>query len=171
MTMDAALAEAKKLPPDQFDKAVAIIATCTKLTNPVSQAVFMGFLTPTQGMAARRYAQVVSRFERYHIANASRSARAQDVDKARGGEDDEIQRHLQNGTINEYEREARKAKRDYAKAQAVLDRYINIVGRNDAKNVLDDFCLSDIWPPQQYQQNLAAVLQALAQAFGVKERR
>jgi hypothetical protein len=171
-TLDAAMAEAKKLPPDKIDKAVEIIASCSKLTSPVSQAVFMGHLTVTQGMAARRYAQIVGAFERYHVLNATRSARAQDIDKARGGEDHEIERHLNRGTINDYEREAKKAKREYERAHKILDRFRHVdTGRNEAKNILDDFCLSDIWPPQQYQQNVAAVLQAIANEFGIKEKR
>lgn len=171
-TIDEAMAEAKKLPPHQIDKAIAIMAAGAKLTSPISRAVFMGHLTVTQGMAARRYADIVRKFERYHIDRASRSPRAQDVDRGRGGADDEIERHMQAGTINDYEREAQKARKQYERAMKVLDRYcIPDTGRNEAKNVLDDFCLSDVTPPQQYQQNVAAVLQALALAFGIKETR
>ena len=171
-TIDEAMAEAKRLPPDQLDKAIAVMAAGAKLTSPISRAVFLGHLTVTQGMAARRYADVVSKFEHFFVDKAQRSARAQNFQPVRGGEDETIQRHLVNGTINDYEREARKARRQYERAMTVLDRYASsVTGRNEAKNILDDFCLSDIWPPQQYQQNLAAVLQALAQAFGVKESR
>jgi hypothetical protein len=171
-TIDEALLEAKKLPPDQIDKAVAIMAACTKLTSPVSRLVFMGHLTVTQGMAARRYAGIVSRFERYHIDGATRSARAQDIDASRGGEDHEIERHLNNGTIDDYERRARRAKKEYEKAITVLNRYRDAeTGRNAAKNLLDDLCLSDIEPPAHYRQNIGAVLQAIANAFGVKEKR
>jgi hypothetical protein len=171
-TIDVALMEARKLPPDQIDKAVAVMATCSKLSSPVSRAVFLGHLTPTQGMAARRYAAVVRKFERYHVDAAQRSPRAQNYQPVRAGADQEIQRHLTNGTIDDYEREARKAKREYEKAMKVLDRYADgITGRNTAKNIIDDFCLSDQHPPQQYQHNVAAVLEALASAFGVKEKR
>jgi hypothetical protein len=171
-TIDEALLEAKLLPPDQIDKAVAIMAACTKLTSPVSRLVFMGHLTVTQGMAARRYAGIIAKFERYHVDGATRSARAQDIDRGRGGEDHEIERHLNNGTIDDYERRARRAKREYEKALTVLNRYRHeISGRNEAKNILDDLCLSDIEPPAQYRENVAAVLQGLASAFGVREKR
>lgn len=171
-TLDAALAEAKKLPPDQIDKAVAMMATCTKLSSPVSRAVFLGHLTPSQGMAARRYAGIVRQFERYHVVAALRTARAQNYQPVRKGEDQEIQRHIVRGTLPDYEREAKKAKKEYEKAMKVLARYADgTTGRNVAKNVIDDFCLSDLHPPQQYQQNVAAVLQAIADAFGVREKR
>jgi ornithine carbamoyltransferase len=54
----------------------------------------------------------------------------------------------------------------------VLSRYADgVSGRNVAKDVLDELCLSDREPATQYRQNIAAVLQAIADAFGIKERR
>ena len=161
-----------RVPPDQIDAAVKLMAANQKLAAPITRLVFFKHLTVTQGIAARRYAQVVGAFERYHVVNATRSARAQDIDKPRVGDDQEIQRHINRGTLHEYEREAKKARKEYDKAQKVLARYADaITGRNVAKNVLDDLCLSDIEPPSQYRQNIAAVLQALADAFQLKERR
>lgn len=170
-TISEAINEAKRLPPDKIDQAVALMAACAKLTAPVSRLVYFKHLTTKQGMAARRYASIVSHFERYHVANATRSARAQDIDRQRAGEDQEIQRRIQNDTIREYERDARKARKEYDKAQKVLARYSDsVTGRNEAKNVLDDLCLSDIEPPAQYRQNIAAVLEALANEFGIEVR-
>jgi hypothetical protein len=171
-TFDDAMRELVRVPPDQLDAAVALMAANQRIAAPVTRLVYFKHLTVTQGIAARRYASIVRTFERYHVAVATRSARAQDIDKPRAGDDQEIQRHIVRGTIDDYEREARKARKEYGKAQKVLDRYRHeITGRNEAKNVLDDLCLSDIEPPTQYRQNIAAVLQALADAFGVKERR
>ncbi len=171
-SFDEALRELAKVPPDKIDAAVALMAGNQRLAAPITRLVFFKHLTTAQGMAARRYASIVRNFERYHIANATRSARAQDIDKPRAGEDQEIQRHLNRGTIDDYEREAKKARKEYDRAQKVLDRYRHsITGRNEAKNVLDDLCLSDIEPASQYRANIAAVLQALASEFGVKERR
>ena len=171
-SFDQALKELGRVPPDKIDAAVALMAANQRLAAPVTRLVYFKHLTVTQGMAARRYASIVRNFERYHMANVTRSVRAQDIDKPRAGEDQEIQRHLNRGTIEDYEREARKSRKEYVKAQKVLDRYAHeITGRNEAKNVLDDLCLSDVEPPSQYRQNIAAVLQALADAFGIKERR
>ena len=164
--------ELVRVPPGQIDAAVALMAANQKLASPITRLVFFKHLTITQGIAARRYAAIVRNFERYHVVNATRSARAQDIDKPRAGEDQEIQRHIVRGTIDEYEAEAKKARKDYTKVQRVLDRYRHtITGRNEAKNVLDDLCLSDIEPPAQYRQNVAAVLQALADMFNIKDRR
>ena len=169
---DEALKELGRIPPDKIDQAVALMAGNQRLVAPLTRLVFFKHLTVTQAMAGRRYGHIVERFERYHVANATRSARAQNIERERAGADDEIQRHLNRGSINEYEREAKKAKKEYEKAQKVLGRFLHPdTGRNEAKNVLDDLCLSDIEPPAQYRQNIAAVLQALAQAFGIKEKR
>jgi len=171
-SIDEAMAEARRLPPDKIDQAIALMAANSRLTSPVSRLVYFKHLTVAQGMAARRYATIVRTFERYHVANATRSARAQDIDKPRAGDDQEIQRHLNRGTINDYEREAKKARKEYDKAQKMLAAFSSsTTGRNEAKNIIDDLCLSDIEPPAQYRKNVAAVLQALADAFGVKERR
>lgn len=171
-TFDDAMRELVRVPPDQLDAAVKLMAANQKIAAPVTRLVFFRHLTVTQGIAARRYASIVRNFERYHVVNATRSARAQDIDKPRAGEDQEIQRHIVRGTIDEYEKKARKARKEYDKAQKVLTRYADsITGRNEAKNVLDDLCLSDIEPATQYRQNIAAVLQALANEFGVKEQR
>lgn len=170
--LDQAMTEAAKLPPHRIDEAVRIMTANTKLTSAISRLVFFKHLTPLQGMAARRYADVMGKFERFCLPVSSRSIRAQDIDKPRAGEDQEIQRHILNGTIDEYEDEAKRAKRDYNKVRKVLDRYSDgDTGRNAAKSVLDDLCLSDQEPPAQYRENIAAVLSALAKEFGIKERR
>ncbi len=165
-SFDQAIAELTRVHPDNIDAAVKLMAANARITAPVTRLVYFGHLTVTQGMAARRFASIVRNFERYHVLNATHSARAQDIDKARGGEDQEIQRHLNRGTISEYEREAKDAKKQYERLRKVLNRYGSI-----ADSVLADLCLSDIEPPAQYRQNIAMVLQAIADAFGVKERR
>lgn len=171
-SFDEAMRELVRVPPGQIDAAVALMAANQKLASPITRLVFFKHLTATQGIAARRYAAIVRNFERYHVENATRSARAQDIDKPRAGEDQEIERHINRGTLDDYEAEAKKARKDYTKVQKVLDRYRHtITGRNEAKNVLDDLCLSDIEPPAQYRQNVAAVLQALADMFNIKDRR
>ncbi len=171
-TFDDAMRELVRVPPDKLDAAVALMAANQRIAAPITRLVFFKHLTVTQGMAARRYAGIVRMFERYHVVNATRSARAQDIDKPRAGEDQEIQRHLNRGTIADYEREAKEARKAYNRAQKVLARYADgITGRNEAKNILDDLCLSDIEPPAQYRENVAIVLQAIANEFGIKEKR
>lgn len=154
------------------DEELKAFTKSNKLVAPLTRLVFFGHLTPTQGTAGRRYADVMRVYERFHIAGAQRSVRAQNVQASRPGHDQEIQRHIVNGTIKEYEREARRARKDYQRMMKVLGRYADpATGRNIAKDVLDDLVLSDIEPPAQWRTNLGAVLTAIAAEFGGKEGR
>jgi hypothetical protein len=171
-SFDDALRELARVPPDQIDAAVRLMAGNQRLATPITRLVFFKHLTVTQGIAARRYAGIIRQFERFHVDGARRSAKAQNPEPIRPGEDQEIQRHIFNGTMDEYEADAKRARKEYDRAKKVLDRYADgITGRNEAKNILDDLCLSDIEPPSQYRANIAAVCDALAKEFGVKERR
>lgn len=155
-----------------FDEAVKKFAASPEIATPLTRLVFFKHLTTKQGMAGRRYADIVSRFERYHVDKSSRAARSQSFEPVRGGEDQEIQRRILNGTISDYEADARMARRQYKRMQKVLERYADpISGRNVAKNLLDDLCLSQIEPPEQYRKNIGAVLEAIANEFAVKEKR
>lgn len=155
-----------------FDEAVKKFAASPEIATPITRLVFFKHLTVKQGMAGRRYADIVGRFERYHVDKSQRTARSQSFEPVRGGEDQEVQRRILDGTISEYEAEGRKAKREYNRMKKVLDRYADpVTGRNVAKNVLDDLCLSQIEPPAQYRANLASVLEAMANEFAVRDKR
>lgn len=173
--IDAAIEELRKCPPDKLDQLVAFVAVNARLATPVTRLVYFKHLTVAQGMAARRYAAIVRRFERYHVEKSQRTARSQSFEPSRGGEDQELMRIANSANLNaiaDYEADARKARKAYDKAQKVLARYADpITGRNVAKDIVDDLCLSDIEPPAQYRGNVSAVLEALAASFGVKERR
>lgn len=154
-----------------FDEAVKRWAADPAIVAPLTRLVFFKHLTVRQGMAGRRYADVMRDYERYHVAAAQRAPRAQNMEPVRGA-DQELQRHHLNGTMKEYEMDARAAKRAYKRMMRVLNTYADpITGRNIAKNVVDDLCLSDIEPPAQWRANLATVLSAIADEFGVMEKR
>jgi hypothetical protein len=154
-----------------FDEAVKRFAANPELGSPVTRLVFFKHLTVQQGMAARRYRDVVRRFEKFYVASSSRTTKSQNLEPAPGA-DQEIERHIQNGTLDEYQKRARKAKRQYFKALSLLDRFHDpVTGRNVAKDVLDDLVLNDREPPTAWRGNLAKILQDMADAFGVEEIR
>lgn len=155
-----------------FDDAVKQFSANPAIAAPLTRLVFFEHLTVTQGMAGRRYADVVRKFERYHMAAGARSARSANLEPARGGEDQELERHHVNGTINDYEREARQAKRDYQRAMKVLNAFRDpVTGRNFAKDSLDNLCLSDVEPAPADRAGLGAVLSMIAKEFGVETKR
>lgn len=155
-----------------FDDAVKKFAANPAIGVPLTRLVFFKHLTVTQGMAGRRYADIVRNFERYHMAAGSRSAGSANLEPSRGGEDQELERHNNNGTMLDYLTEAKHAKRQYKRVMKVLDRYRDpVTGRNFAKDVLDNLCLTDIEPPAESRASIGVVLSEIAKEFGIGEKR
>lgn len=151
---------------DSFDADVKRFASNPAIAAPLTRLVLFNHLTKDQGRAGRRYAEVVRDYEKYFLPPLSRSARSAALEPVRKADDQEIQRHIVRGTIDEYEDKARAAKRKYQRAFKVLAGYADpITGRNYAKDTLDDLCLSDKEPPSEYRAQLGIVLTALAKAF------
>ena len=155
-----------------FDDAVRRAGADPRIAVPLTRLVLFKHLTVTQGMAGRRYADIVRKFERYHMAAGSRTARSATLQPKRGGQDQEIERRINNGTLAEYEHDARNAKRHYKRAMKVLARFADpITGRNFAKDALDALCLLDTEPEASTRASIAIVLDMLAKEFNVKESR
>lgn len=155
-----------------FDDAVKQFAANPAIATPLTRLVFFKHLTVTQGMAGRRYADVVRAFERYHMAAGSRTPRSANLEPSRGGEDQELQRHANNGSMEDYLAEAKYAKKQYKKLCKVLDRFVDpITGRNLARDMLDELCLRDIEPPSASRASIGAVLSMMAREFGIGEKR
>lgn len=157
---------------ENFDEAIKRFAANPEMAGPITRLVFFKHLTVRQGMAARRYRDVVQTFNRYHVDAAGRTARSANLEPSSKGKDDTLHRELMNGTIADYEADARKAKREYKRLTAALATYADPVsGRNKARDLLDDLCLADVEPPAEWRENLAVVLDAIAKEFGGRERR
>jgi hypothetical protein len=117
-------------------------------------------ITKVEAEAARRYAYIVARFEKYCVPTR-RNNKSPSYEKAFGA-DQELERHNAAGTTADYEARARKAKREYDK----LMKAIWIFGPA-AKSVIDDLCCSDIEVASQFHANLAIVLRKIAKTFGI----
>lgn len=155
-----------------FDEAVKQFGANPAIAAPLTRLVFFEHLTKTQGMAGRRYADVVRKYERFHMAAGSRSAKSCNLEPARNTEDQELERIANRGKMREYEAAAKVAKREYKRAMRVLEQFADpITGRNFAKDALDNLCLADVEPPANYRASIAAVLTMMAQEFAVKEKR
>jgi hypothetical protein len=153
-----------------FDDDLKKLGANPAMVAPLSRWVLFQHLTKTQGAAGRRYADIIREFERVSMPPAARSPRSANLEPSRGGEDQEIQRHLNNGTIGEYEDNARYAKSQYKRLMKVMARYADpITGRNIAKDSLDTLCLADTEPPAEYRPHIAIVLTAIAKEFGLGE--
>lgn len=155
-----------------YDDHLAKLGANPAMVAPATRWVLFGHLTKTQGMAARRYADIVRRYRRYYSEVQAESAKSANLEPVRKPEEDVIARELANGTIHEYEDAARKAKKQYRRLMKIMDRYTDpVTGRNFAKTHVDMLCLEEQEPEAQYRENIAAVLGAVAKEFGLGEKR
>jgi hypothetical protein len=149
---------------DNLDDLVRAVGSDPGMGTPVTRWVYFKHLTPTQGMAARRYADIMRRFDRFHTDTKSRTARAQNYALGSGGEDQELERRASDGTMDQYLADARKAKRHYNKLAKVIAPF------HGAKEMLDNLCILEIEPPANHRASCAAVLSLVAKAFGIDEQ-
>lgn len=122
-------------------------------------------LTSLEAEAARRYAYIMARFDKY-FTEGRRTAKSPSYERA-FGEDQELERRAVEGTTADYEKSAKKAKKQYERLQKLLLPYVDIMVRNPIKDALDQMCCEDIEPPAQYRNEIAAVLRHVAHEFGV----
>lgn len=155
-----------------FDDAVKKFAANPAIVAPLTRLVFFEHLTVTQGMAGRRYADIMRKFERFHMAAGSRSARSANLEPTRNVEDQELERIIRAFKLKEYEAAAKVAKREYKRLNKVLAPFADpISGRNYAKDKLDRLCLEDIEPESADRAGIGVVLTLIAKEFGVNEQR
>ena len=153
-----------------FDDDLKKFGANPAMVAPLSRWVLFNHLSRTQGGAGRRYASIVRTFERYHVEPKSRSPRSPNLQPSSSGEDQELERRINNGTMYDYEHDARDAKRQYKRVMKVLAQFADPTsGHNYAKDMLDMLCLSETEPPAQHRKDLGAVLTALAREFGIGE--
>jgi hypothetical protein len=149
---------------ENLDDLVRAVGSDPGMGTPVTRWVYFKHLTPTQGMAARRYADIMRRFDRFHTDTKPRTARAQNYALGSGGEDQELERRASDGTMDKDLADARKDKRHYNKLAKVIAPF------HGAKEMLDNLCILEIEPPADHRASCAAVLSLVAKAFGIDEQ-
>ena len=155
-----------------YDDHLSKMGANPAMVAPATRWVLFGHLTKTQGMAARRYADIVRKYRRYYSEVQSDSARSANLEPVRKPEEDVIQRAVMEGTIHELEDAARKAKRQYKRLMKVMARYVDpLTGRNFAKTHVELLCLEEQEPEPQYRADIANVLGAVAKEFGLGDKR
>lgn len=148
---------------DQVLKAKGI---SREVADVIGRWLLFKHLTPYQAEAARRYAFIMGRFDR-HFTEGRRSARSQSYERAYG-EDQELERRKFDGTLDGYEKSAKRARKHYDRLQACLRPYADpATGRNFIKDALDQMCCENIEPPAQYRDKMASVLNRIGKEFGV----
>jgi hypothetical protein len=156
---------------DNFDELVRLGANPAFIA-PLPRLVFFKHLTPIQGLAGLKYASIMRMFERYHIApGMRRTTKSQSFEPVRGSEDQELERRINNGTIGDYEDDARKARNQHKRLMKVMDAFKDpITGRNFAKDMVESLVLLDQEPPSNMRADIGRVLSAVAKEFDVTDK-
>jgi hypothetical protein len=128
----------------------------------IGKLFVLEILTKREATAARIFATVMGRFDRYH-GTPNRQARTPAYERGCGrSRDDEIERHEANGTLNEYERRANRARKAY-------NKMVNWIPNDSARRLLDEVCIYDVYPTdQKTQKSVAQLLGVIASKFGLK---
>ncbi len=129
----------------------------------VGKLYIAGVLTEIEARAARYYAEVAGRFDRYH-GITRRSVPSPAYQAGRNGSDDEVVRHEKNGTITDYEKKAKKVKKAWERAQGCL---LTVT----ARDVVETVCIYDQEVSSSNHAQLKGALGLIARQFGLFEIR
>jgi hypothetical protein len=152
-----------------FDEELRQFGANPAMVAPLSRWVLFGHLSKSQGAAGRYYAGVVKKFDRYCVPIHARTPRSPSLEPLRA-EDEELERRIRMGTLDQYEHDAKFAKSQYRRVMKILDAFADpITGRNLAKDALDQLCLSEEELPSSVRKDVGVVLTALAKEFGIGE--
>ncbi len=128
-----------------------------ELATPVGKLYALEVLTKMQVQAANYYSEVAGRYSRYFI-EGRRNAASPSFQRSFRGHDNEVQRHIDNGTITAYERKATYAKSQWA-------RMLKWVPDREARAIMDQICLDNLDIPSSYHGDLKRILDNIAKEF------
>lgn len=144
---------------DNIDDLVVRVGTNPEIASVVSRLVLYGHLTKEEGAVATFYTDKMNRYARL-VTGARHSVAAQDINSSRGGVD-VIALNEANGTIADYEKRAKSAKRQHDRIEKVLQPYMH------GRDVLDDLCLNDNEINPAHYPSIKAMLALIAAEFGM----
>ena len=145
---------------DNIDDLVLKTGASPELGSVISRWVLFGHLTRAEGYAARLYGEIVGSYDRYFL-EGRRGAKSPSYERGTAGAQDTIAKKERDGSIVEYERAARQAKKRYKRVLKVLEHYPL------AKDKLDEVCVFDQEIAAEFRPHLKIVLRKLGQEFGV----
>lgn len=131
------------------------------LGTVIGRMYLFGILSARQASAARLYAEVTGRYDRYHVSEDAlqrRTAPSPAYQRGSRGRHDEIAQHQFNGTIKEYERQARRARRAYSKLDACLPN-------DTARQALDEIAIHEREVNSAIHDDICKVLNRIADKF------
>lgn len=147
---------------DNFDEVVARTTKSPEMGSVITRWVLFGHLTKGQGYAARLVGEIVGRHERmWNAHNLPRTSGSPSFQRGTAGAMDDIARAEREGTIEDFERKAKRAKKRYTRLMAMLDKYPG------AQEVLFKVCVFDEEIAADMRGNLASLLTTIGMEFGL----
>lgn len=146
---------------DNIDDLVIKTGTNPAIASVVSRLVLFGHLTVEEGEVARFYGERMRRYARF-FGELPHTVRAQDINASRGGID-EIALHTAGGSLREYEKRARQAKKQHDRIEKVLQPFLH------GRDVLDDLCMNDSEINASHYPVVRQMLALVAVEFGLKQ--
>jgi hypothetical protein len=129
------------------------------LGTMVGKLFLFEIISARQASAARLYAEVIGRHDRFH-GTIRRTVASPAYERGARGQDDEIEKRIKSGTILQFERMAKRAKKAWNKLQACIP--------NDrARCIVEDICLFDKEIDSIYHDDLVKILDRVADKFGI----
>lgn len=145
-----------------IDNATEQAAVNPEMGSVISRYVMFGHLTQPEGIAARMYAEISGRHARYFTESA---VSVPSPSFQRGfGADDELERISLAGDLDDYEKKARSARRQYNRLMTLVTRFPG------AKEVLDRLCcMNEELSPGQ-RDDLKRILRHIMEEYRILSR-
>lgn len=141
-------------------------ATKRALLNPdygtvIGRLYHFGEINARQASAARLYAEVVGRYDRFHPTRDAvlrRSAKSPAYERGSRGRDDEVERLSNQGQLPEWERRAKRARKAYLKLDSCVPNDL-------ARTALDEICIHNREINSVNYPDLVRILERIADKF------
>jgi hypothetical protein len=128
--------------------------------SAVGKLYMFEHITAREATAGRIYAQTAARYDRFN--GLMRQAKSPAYARASRGTDDTVDKIERTGNIHQYEKAARRAKKNWMKI-------VQGIPNARSQKLLDEVCIYDIYPIDEVsRRDVKTLLGMVATKFGIK---
>jgi hypothetical protein len=128
--------------------------------SAIGKLYMFGAISAREATAGRIYAQTAARYDRFN--GLTRQAKSPAYMRASRGHDDTVDKVERAGTVQQYEKSARRAKKNWLKIASSIPN-------PSAHRLLDEVCIYDIYPiDERSRSDIKTLLGVVAGLFGIK---
>jgi hypothetical protein len=118
-------------------------------------------ITASQASALRLYGEVVGRYDRFQSPDLRRTVASPAYQRGSKGEDGEVQRRIETGTIQQYERMANRARKAFNKLNGCIPT-------EEGRRLLEEIAINDREVESIYHRDIKVILDRIVSRFGIK---